>query len=181
MITTNVLAGFRGTGLILYNPEAILSKLNIKLRTPTPTKPSLLEVNPWVSQTPQNPAEAISQSDFVRKRIDFHQGSFPIMIFSAIKQLAKGNDRITHELTLMKERVHTLKKANAALSKRQRAKHTRVQDGESLTIEDAQKLIAEKEAKGFKRQKRLDEEGGIVTGLLTSRHYGNCEKARHNV
>ena len=31
----NVCAGFRGAGLVLYNLEAVFSKLNVKLRTPT--------------------------------------------------------------------------------------------------------------------------------------------------
>ena len=32
----NIYAGFRAIGLVLYNPEAVLLKLNVKLRTPTP-------------------------------------------------------------------------------------------------------------------------------------------------
>ena len=36
----NVCAGFRGAGLVPHNPEVVLSKLNVRLRTPTPPKPS---------------------------------------------------------------------------------------------------------------------------------------------
>ncbi|APA05653.1 hypothetical protein sscle_01g004230 [Sclerotinia sclerotiorum 1980 UF-70] len=32
----NMKSGFRGTGLIPFNPEAVLSKLDIRIRTPTP-------------------------------------------------------------------------------------------------------------------------------------------------
>jgi hypothetical protein len=32
----NARAGFRGAGLVPFNPEAVLSKLNVRLRTPTP-------------------------------------------------------------------------------------------------------------------------------------------------
>jgi hypothetical protein len=35
----NVRAGFQGAGLVPYNPEAVLSKLNVRLRTPTPPQP----------------------------------------------------------------------------------------------------------------------------------------------
>jgi hypothetical protein len=31
----NICAGFRGAGLIPYHPEAVLSKLDVKLKTPT--------------------------------------------------------------------------------------------------------------------------------------------------
>ena len=36
----NVRGGFRGAGLIPFNPDTVLSKLDIKLRTPTPLRPS---------------------------------------------------------------------------------------------------------------------------------------------
>jgi hypothetical protein len=31
----NICAGFRGAGLVPYNPDAVLSKLDVRLRTPT--------------------------------------------------------------------------------------------------------------------------------------------------
>ena len=46
MTTENVLAGFRGAGLVPYDPEAVLSKLDVKLRTPTPTGTPLPEADP---------------------------------------------------------------------------------------------------------------------------------------
>jgi hypothetical protein len=41
IIAENIQAGFRGAGLVLYDPQAVLSKLDIKLQTPTPTGPPL--------------------------------------------------------------------------------------------------------------------------------------------
>jgi hypothetical protein len=96
MTTENVLAGFRGTGLVPYNLEAVLSKLDIKLRTPTPTGLPALEADSWVPQTPQNPAETVLHSGFILNRIEIHQGSSPTTIFSAVKQLAKGTDHLAH-------------------------------------------------------------------------------------
>jgi hypothetical protein len=37
MTKKNVAGSFQGAGLILFNPQIIISKLNVKLRTPTPT------------------------------------------------------------------------------------------------------------------------------------------------
>jgi hypothetical protein len=39
IIKENIYAGFRGARLVLYNLEAVISKLNIVLHTPTPPKP----------------------------------------------------------------------------------------------------------------------------------------------
>jgi hypothetical protein len=121
------------------------------------------------------------QSEFIQNRIRIHQGSSPTTIFSAVKQLVKGTDRLAHQMTLIREEVYTLRKANTALSKRRKAKRTRVQDGGSLTIEDAQKLIAEKEDKGSKQQKRSDEEGAAEAGLSTLRRCRRCSKTGHNI
>jgi len=41
-------------------------------------------------------------------------------------QMATGLERIAHELTLLKDWVRTLEKANEALSKRWRAKYIRI-------------------------------------------------------
>ena len=34
--TNNILGGFRGAGLAPFDPEAVISKLNVRLRTPPP-------------------------------------------------------------------------------------------------------------------------------------------------
>jgi len=181
MTMANIQAGFRGAGLVPFNPQAVISKLDIKLRTPTPTGPPLSEADPWVSQTPHNPADAVSQSVFVQNRIARHQGSSPTTIFSAVKQLASGTERIAHEMTLLTDRVRTLEKANSALAKRRRAKRTHLQDGGSLSIEDAQVLIDQKEAKVSKRQKMSVGGGESGAGPATQRHCRNCGKTGHNV
>ena len=164
-----------------FDPEAIISKLDIKLRTPTPTGPPPTDANPWVSQTPYNPTEAVSQSVFVQNIIAKHQESSPTTIFSAMKQLANGTERIIYELTLIKDCIRTFEKANEALSKRRRAKRIRIQDGGTCTGDAAQILIAEKEAKRSKRQKRSSEEGNEKVGLSAPRRCGNCGKIGHNV
>jgi hypothetical protein len=50
-------AGFRGAGLVPYDPEAVLSKLDVRLRTPTPPAPGTVA---WEAQTPRHsPQQAI--------------------------------------------------------------------------------------------------------------------------
>jgi hypothetical protein len=47
----NICASFRGAGLVPHDPEAVLSKLDVVLRTPTPPKP---EDTLWESKTLSN-------------------------------------------------------------------------------------------------------------------------------
>ena len=46
IIKENICAGFQAAGLVLYNPEAVLLRLDVKLYTPPP--PAILEA-PWES------------------------------------------------------------------------------------------------------------------------------------
>ena len=69
----NVRGGFRGAGLVPFDPEKVISQLDIKLRTPTPTGPPLPAADSWVSKTPQNANEASLQTIHVKDCINKHQ------------------------------------------------------------------------------------------------------------
>jgi hypothetical protein len=45
----NTQAGFRGASLIPFDPQVILLKLDMKLWTPTPSRPSITNSVSWVS------------------------------------------------------------------------------------------------------------------------------------
>jgi hypothetical protein len=45
----NAQAGFRGASLVPFDPQAILLKLNVKLRTLTSSRPFITNSAPWVS------------------------------------------------------------------------------------------------------------------------------------
>ena len=80
----NVKAGFRGAGLVPYDPEKVISKLDVKLSTPSPSSSLPPAAVPWASQTPHNPTQATSQTDYIKSRVCYYQGSSPIPILSAI-------------------------------------------------------------------------------------------------
>jgi len=49
-----------------------------------------------------------------------------------------------HEVALLRTEVSVLRKANKGLSKRRRAKKTRIRLGGSLTVQEAQDLLDQK-------------------------------------
>jgi hypothetical protein len=62
---SNILGGFRGAGLVPFNPDAVISMLDVRLRTPPlPT----VEDGPWQSQTLSNTLELGSQTKLVLER-----------------------------------------------------------------------------------------------------------------
>ena len=52
LIPGHIQSGFAGTGLIPYDPDRVLEKLHVTLRTPTP--PLIQSSSPWAPETPHN-------------------------------------------------------------------------------------------------------------------------------
>jgi len=180
MTEKNIQGGFAGAGLIPYDPERVISKLDVKLRTPTPLNSRAGTPQPWVFQTPHNPREATSQSTLIKTRIANHQNSSPTSMLAAVDQLAKGTMAVMHEVALLRSEVSSLRKANEALSKRRRAKRTRVQLGGSLAVQDAKDQLDQKAVVGEVAQEKDQDGGGAGGGRTKVRCCGMCGKPGHN-
>jgi hypothetical protein len=181
MTPSNVQGGFQGAGLVPHDPDAVLSKLDI-VRTPSPQRrPQSTTPNAWVSQTPSNPTEAVSQSQFIRHRIAGHQNSSPTPIFTAVDKLARGTEELAHSVILLSAEVRTLQEANHILSKRRREKNTRLREGGPLTADEAYELLDERE---IHAQLVNDMSGGggseEAEATVVVRRCGTCRTPGHN-
>ena len=94
-----------------------------------------------VSKILQNPLEADLQTGLIKTRISNHQNSSPTSMLTAIDHFAKGAKAMMHQVALLRTEVSSLRKANEELSKRRRAKKTRLRLGGSLSIQDAEDLL----------------------------------------
>jgi DDE superfamily endonuclease/Tc5 transposase DNA-binding domain len=139
MTESNIRGGFRGSGLVPYDPDSVISQLDVVISTSRPSTTAGLP-SPWEPSTPQNLVQTDSQSLYVRERIVQHQNSSPTTILQGFDQFAKGAKRAIHELALLRAENTALRTANHELSRRRRTKKRRLQEGGSLTIEDAQAL-----------------------------------------
>jgi hypothetical protein len=61
--------------------------------------------------------------------------------------MAKGIEALAHSVTLLSTENRTLRKANEALSKRRKAKKTRVRQRGTLSVKDAQDILAQRDAR----------------------------------
>ena len=85
-----------------------------------------------------------------------------------------------HEVALLRSEVSSLRKANEALSKRRRAKRTRVQLGGSLAVQDAQDIVGQ-DAVGGEGVQEMQPSGSGAGGVRTRvRCCGVCGKPGHN-
>ena len=116
----------------------------------------------------------------VKTRISTHQGSSPTQIFNAVEHLTKGVEEMAHYITLLQAEAHNLRRANEALSKRRRAKKTRVRQGGALTVEDAHILLAQKKVEKPVERDRREINNSGEEYQATVRRCSNCGKSGHN-
>ena len=101
-------------------------------------------------------------------------------MLAAVDQLTKGTMAVMHQVALLRSEVSSLRKANEALSKRRRAKRTRVQLGGSLTVESAQEALGQGDVGGEGVQEMQPEGSGAGGGRTKVRCCSVCGKPSHN-
>ena len=85
----NIRASFKGAGLVPFNPNAVLVKLDIRLFTPT--SPPIDEA--WQSQTPQNTRQFEAQHKLICGQLQDTSSQ----VQESIEKLAKGaHDTFSH-------------------------------------------------------------------------------------
>ncbi|KAK1838100.1 transposase [Colletotrichum chrysophilum] len=176
----NIQGGFRGAELVPLSAESVLSKLDVKLHTPTP--PGSLPTTPpaWTSQTPNNPTEASSQSELIKRRISRHQNSSPTSIIEAVEHLSKGARGFMHQIALLRSEVQILREENNLLSRRRRAKKTRLRQGGSLTLAEAEDIQSQREATTQIEEETRRSSGRRVRTETGQRRCGACGNTGHN-
>ena len=175
----NVKGGFKGSGLVPFDPESVISKLDVVLRTPSPPGTPKTPRTLWDPKTPSTTLEATAQSDFIKNRVSKHQNSSPTSIYQAIDQLSKGTQGVMHEVALLRARVAELEEANSTLSKRRRAKKTRIRNRGTLSIEEAKDLIEQRALKDQLRSEKREERAQRQGGTRATRRCRVCRGLGH--
>jgi hypothetical protein len=167
----NARAGFRGAGLVPFNPDAVLSKLDVRLRTPTPPR---RDDAAWEAKTPRNAKELEAQTTLIQQRMQRRQGSSASSLDEKIRQLSKGAQQIAHNMVLLQEEQARMRSAIEELTKRKGRKRRYVRVEETLTVGEVSDLIAEREGSS-----RKDGETPAKR-VRAERHYGRCGEIRYN-
>ncbi|OAQ57671.2 DDE superfamily endonuclease [Pochonia chlamydosporia 170] len=140
MTKENIQGAFRGAGLVPFNPNSVLSRLDVRLRTPTP-----------VEEAPELP-----------------------------NPLQREHAEFMHQVALLKAEVNQLREANALLSKRRRAKKTRLRQGGSMTIAEGQALQDQNDVEDQIQQEDRKTRGRKPRDETKGRRCGVCGKTGHN-
>jgi hypothetical protein len=171
--SVNICSAFRGAGLVPLQPETVLSKLDVQLRTPTP--PAALAEALWEARTPSNARELEAQSSLIRERVRQHKSSSPASIIEAINQLKKGAKVMMLSAELMRDRIASLERANEAASTRRQRKKKRLQKQGVLTKGAGEDILAQREVN--QQITREERQGGERSGL-SRQALARCKRCR---
>ncbi|KAG7000206.1 hypothetical protein FocnCong_v013285 [Fusarium oxysporum f. sp. conglutinans] len=180
MTEKNIKAAFKGAGLVPLDPESVVSKLDVQLRTPTPVEEEAGSSTAWVSKTPKTVLEAGSQYEYLERRIRRHQSSSPESILEALKSFSKGTKAVMHKVALLTAEVQHLRQANEILSRRRRAKRTRLQKGGTMIIEQGRQVIDQIDSNTQVVAESSRGGGQEGSARARERRCGTCGKVGHN-
>jgi hypothetical protein len=131
---------FAAAGLVPYNPDRVISKLDIRLRTPTPPSSQGSE---WSLKTPSNHVQLQKQASSIKALLRTRSRSPPSPSDRALNQLIKGCQLAMHNATILAQENKELRAENEK-KKRKNARSTRqiaVEGG--LSVLEASTLIAQ--------------------------------------
>ena len=99
----NIQSGFTATGLVLHDPERVLSKLCTQLKTPTPPSSSHAHTQapePWQFQTPHDTVQLELQAEAIKDDI---QRALLTPTNQALSQIVKGCQLAINNVVLLAE------------------------------------------------------------------------------
>src|SRR5579862_521685 len=120
---SNIKGGFRGAGLVPFDLEVVISKLDIQLRTPTP--PSTDDTL-WEPKTLSNTLELAAQNRYIKEKIAYHQDSSLTAINEAVDQFLKGAHTMAHRLVILEAENAIFRQANKFATQRKQRKIKRI-------------------------------------------------------
>ncbi|KAJ0129886.1 Uncharacterized protein HZ326_27016 [Fusarium oxysporum f. sp. albedinis] len=180
MTENNIKEAFKGAIPVTFNPKSVVSKLDVQVRIPTPVEEEARHPSPWISKTPKTVLEAESQSEYLERRVRRHQRSSPESILDALKSLSKGTKAVMHEMALMRSEIQDLRRANETLSRRRRAKRTRLQKGGTMTLEEGREAVGQKEVNAQAVAELSRSGGQRGSAQIKERHCGTCGKTGYD-
>lgn len=137
---------FAAAGLVPFDPERVLSKLNIRLRTPTPSGSRLSSRSSvFTPKTPATVAELLKQGASIQAFLKRRSNSPPSPSQAALNQLIKGCQIAMQNGILLEQENKELRAANA-VQKQKRARINRhIAYEAGISVQEAQEHLQARE------------------------------------
>ncbi|EED21178.1 pogo transposable element, putative [Talaromyces stipitatus ATCC 10500] len=143
--TQNIKSGFSHTGIVPYNPQKVLSQLQIAVREATPAsiRPSTSSSSTWSPKTPYNARTLEKQAKSVKRSLNMGDLDSNSPSCPAFNQLIKGSLVVMHQAAILARENHNLREANDILQKRRTRRTKALQADGILTVAEGRELAQE--------------------------------------
>jgi hypothetical protein len=131
----NIQSGFTATGLNPFDPEQVLSGLQIRQKTPEATPPQLYP------ETPHDINQLERQFQLIKGYLRRRSKSPPSPTDTAINQLVKGCQLAMHGAVLLADENERLRAMNERQTKKRAVRKKQISKATTLTVAEAQSLI----------------------------------------
>lgn len=160
MTADNIESGFKATGLVPFNPEAVLSELGPVIKeTPSPQSSQ----TSWNPRTPRTLPEIKKQSQLVLTENRKRRRSSASSAEKPFQQLLKGFKTAVHEKALLMAEVAALRAENKHQKQKRARQKGYIREGGSITVQDGQESVQ----KRVVREQPKDNAENIDPALLT--------------
>ena len=130
-----VINSFAATGLVPFDPDRVLSRLQI-VHTPSPQLPPEPTATTWVPETPHNLHDLGCQAETVKKLLGGRITSSTSPTQLALAQLFKGCEMAMQNALLLTDENKQLRMANERQTKKRSSRRSYVARGGVLTGEE---------------------------------------------
>jgi hypothetical protein len=122
-----------------YDPDRVISQLNIKLRTPTPPGSSS---SAWSPKTPYNLKQLTRQASSVKALIERRSRSPQSPTDTALNQLVKGCQLAMHGATVLAKENRDLRATNEKQKQKRQRSKKQLPYRDGISIQEARELIS---------------------------------------
>jgi hypothetical protein len=133
---------FKAAGLVPYDPGQVMTKLDVRLRTPTPlaSRPGS-QSSAWSPKTPANPKQLNRQASSIKALISRRLQSPPTPTDRAFDQLVKACQLTMHRAAILTEENRTLRAENAVQKQKRKKTTKRIAHTEGFSGEEARESM----------------------------------------
>ncbi|KAJ5655071.1 hypothetical protein N7490_002074 [Penicillium lividum] len=135
---------FGATGLVPIDPERVLSKLNISLRTPTPpgSRPSSRS-SQFTPKTPRTVIQLQKQASMLKDLLKQRSNSPPSPSKTLLDQIIKGHCLSLHSTALLAQENASLRAANEKKRQKRNRSNRQIPCDSGLTVEEGLQLATQ--------------------------------------
>ena len=133
---------FSAAGLVPYDPDRVISKLDVHLRTPTPpgSRPGS-QSSAWSPKTPANLKQLNRQASSIKALLKKRSRSPPTPTNMAIDQLLKGYQQSLHSNAILLKEIRDLRAKNETKKQKRKKTTQRVAHSEGFTGQEARESM----------------------------------------